>query len=264
MLGIIWKSGAMTLLVISISQIVSFSIHYSAGQPFTFFVFVMNSILPVLTAFPTSFYIFSQNAKLRRALNELKALHAELSRRAAIDGMTGVLNRDTFMEHLWEIRKKAPEGVLLLVDADHFKGINDRYGHAAGDLALATISQQLRAEIVPDSLLGRIGGEAFAVYLPRTSMESGVEIAEHYRKRIEQVDFRPIGRDRHQLTVSIGAAPVRPEIKLTDILREADQNLYEAKSKGRNRVVSPLDNKSTNRRPNLVVIPGRGRKLLDV
>ncbi|WP_245571877.1 GGDEF domain-containing protein [Microvirga subterranea] len=246
----------MTLAIVAVSQIVSFSIRYSSGQPFTWFVFMMNSILPTLTALPGSLYIFRQNARLQKALDDMTVLHKEVSRRATIDAMTGLLNRETFLTQLREIRRSAPDGVLLLIDADNFKAINDQYGHAAGDLALMIISDRLRHADSTSYLTGRIGGEEFAVYLPDTSMERGVEIAEQYRIQIERAEFKPDGEVRHRLTVSIGAAPVRPGTKVSDVMREADQNLYEAKSKGRNRTVSPLDHSPLRKRPNLVVIPG--------
>jgi diguanylate cyclase (GGDEF)-like protein len=261
--SIIWKSVAMTLAVVAVSQIVSFSVRYSSGQPFTLFVFVMNSILPLMTALPGSLFIFAQNARLKRALDDLSAAHEQLHRRATVDGMTGLLNRETFLERLRENRRTARDGALLLVDADHFKAINDRFGHAAGDLALGMIADVLRPQGLSSNLVGRIGGEEFAVYLPGTAMTSAVELAEGYRKQIERAEFKPDGQASHPLSVSIGVSPVRPDIRVSQSMREADQNLYAAKGRGRNRVVSSLNHQSLSGRPSLVVIPGSVRMTSD-
>jgi diguanylate cyclase (GGDEF)-like protein len=95
-------------------------------------------------------------------------------------------------------------------------------------------------------------------------MERGVERAENYRKQVEQTVFNPEGQGRHRLTVSIGVAPVRSTSRVSDVMREADQNLYEAKSKSRNCVVSPLNHERPMRRPDLVVISGESAGKPDV
>ncbi|WP_395446960.1 GGDEF domain-containing protein [Aminobacter sp. UC22_36] len=234
---IAFKASLITIAVIVVSQIVSFAIRYSAGQSFTAFVFAMNSILPILTAFPAGFLIFWQNEKLKRALAELSEAHTQLKAKATHDQMTGLLNREAFFEKSKQARRKSDSGALLLIDADNFKTINDTFGHLVGDEALKLISNALRSSIRDHDLVGRVGGEEFCVFLPAANQEEAAMIAERIRAEVEGLAFFPAEARPHRLTVSIGAVVSAGQQPTSQLMRLADRCLYEAKEKGRNRVV---------------------------
>lgn len=241
------------MIVVTVTQIFSFGIRYYSGQPFTFFVFLMNSIMPVLTAFPISIWVFLQQRKLAQALDALSLAHAELERRATFDAMTGVLNRETFLKRLADLRRNTDQGALLIIDVDYFKAVNDTYGHLVGDKALIAIAQEIGPILRSGDVVGRIGGEEFAVYLPGTDMESASAIAHRIRVRIQGVEFRPKGEALHPLSVSIGIGAVSPDRKVSEIMREADRRLYLAKERGRNSVVGPDEIVRDNAPPSSIV-----------
>lgn len=238
---VVWKitfrACLVTIAVIVASQIISFAIRYSAGQPFTAFVFAMNSVLPILTAFPAGFLIFWQNEQLKRALAELSEAHTQLKAKATHDQMTGLLNREAFFEKSKQARRKCDSGALLLIDADNFKNINDTFGHLVGDEALKLISNALRASIRGHDLVGRVGGEEFCVFLPATNHDEAASIAERIRAEVERLAFYPAEGRPHRLTVSIGAVVSTGKQPTSQLMRLADRCLYEAKEQGRNRVV---------------------------
>jgi diguanylate cyclase len=126
-------------------------------------------------------------------------------------------------------------GALLVVDADYFKGINDRYGHSNGDVALKLIAERLKEEVRANDLVGRIGGEEFGVFLPRVDAASALEIAERIRRAVAHSAFAPSGVPA-PISVSIGAAVFHGPISYERLFATADSLLYEAKYLGRNRV----------------------------
>lgn len=173
----------------------------------------------------------------RRALE--RELYKELS---YLDPLTGIHNRRHFDESLEaEIRKAARHKgslVLLMIDLDDFKLYNDRLGHQKGDEALKTIAQLFKATCRIYDIVTRYGGEEFAIIFPGASMENAMELAERVRQEVVDTPFDgehvlPGGR----LTVSIGAACFpRNAHAAADLLRCADQALYEAKSSGKNTI----------------------------
>ncbi|MBV9076672.1 MAG: diguanylate cyclase [Methylobacteriaceae bacterium] len=147
----------------------------------------------------------------------------ELRDLAARDGLTGLANRRAFDETLGG----APRGTLLLIDADHFKAINDRYGHVAGDECLRRLAAILRdAEVGAGGRAARIGGEEFALLLPEIAPEPARAVAEAIRTRVADAGGGP------PLSVSIGIASG----EAAGLRLAADRALYEAKARGRNRV----------------------------
>lgn len=236
-LTIILKSSLVTIAVVLVSQAVSFSVRSAAGQPFTAFVFAMNSILPVLTAFPASFVIFWQNERLRQALEELLRANQRLAHQATHDHLTGLLNRNGFLEAYKLGRQKNDAGALLLVDADNFKAINDTYGHEIGDEALLRMARAIQRPLGPDDAIGRIGGEEFCVFLPGADANAAYAMAEHIRREVEAITFRSNGGTPVPLAVSIGAVVTSRPQPASRLLRQADVCLYKAKNQGRNQVV---------------------------
>jgi diguanylate cyclase (GGDEF)-like protein len=129
---------------------------------------------------------------------------------------------------------------VLLVDADHFKQVNDRYGHAAGDSALQALVAALQSALRPGDLLGRLGGEEFVVILPESDETRAHAAAERLREKVAGVAF-VVQQDKVALCVSIGIALLGPDDDLVTLLRRADHAMYVAKRNGRNCVVGPRE-----------------------
>lgn len=181
-----------------------------------------------------------KRARLTRRLN---AMFEEGLRLSARDELTGVFARrylDTHLRRRFVAAKSAGSSMsVLMVDADRFKEINDRFGHNAGDIALQTIATRLCAAVRGGDLVGRIGGEEFLVVMPEATAAKAHAAGERICSAIaaEPVVF-PDGRSA-LLTVSIGAAEIDEDIATAaDLLRRSDAALYEAKRAGRNRVVT--------------------------
>lgn len=171
-----------------------------------------------------------------RDLSQRKAREADLERQAATDPMTGVLNRRAFQAQLADHRAQANgrQGALALFDLDHFKQINDNFGHHAGDNALLVFADILRANLRIEDVIGRLGGEEFAVLLPDLSPSAAHIACERVRDALQ--DTRIAATDTSfTVTVSIGVAHLDPEATSEAIFRQADTALYRAKSLGRNR-----------------------------
>jgi diguanylate cyclase (GGDEF)-like protein len=161
---------------------------------------------------------------------------------ALIDGLTGLANRSHFRDVFSQereryLRQKTPLS-LLVVDIDHFKRVNDRFGHDAGDMALCFIADILRLRIRQTDIAGRLGGEEFGVLLSGADIEYALRVAEMLRERVAQRAFRYHGQSI-PLSVSIGIAELgRDGMEFRTLFAKADERLYQAKAKGRNRVVS--------------------------
>jgi diguanylate cyclase (GGDEF)-like protein len=161
---------------------------------------------------------------------------------ADTDGRTGLTNSRAFDEAVQRrlaARSKTERAAVLMLDLDHFKDFNDRYGHPAGDEALRVFAQLLETSIRDQDVAARYGGEEFAVYLAGLGMTEAAEVAERVRERIETTII-PLGPGKTgRLTVSIGIASAPDDgADLVTLLRAADEALYRAKLAGRNRVVT--------------------------
>jgi diguanylate cyclase (GGDEF)-like protein len=175
--------------------------------------------------------------QLRHSLTELEDARAEAELRANTDDLTGAYNRRHFAQIASEsLASAADRSALLLIDADHFKQINDVYGHAVGDAVLAELADRLRSSITPDDHLARWGGEEFAVLLRGVSCEA--ELAERAERLRHAVSETPIEHEdiRILLTTSVGAVAAREGASLDALVERADACLYAAKYQGRNRV----------------------------
>jgi diguanylate cyclase (GGDEF)-like protein len=153
------------------------------------------------------------------------------------DAMTGALNRQAFQTDLDARRNQSDNraGSLLMLDLDHFKHVNDQYGHRAGDLVLQMFASTVAALLRRQDLLSRYGGEEFTVFLPETSVKDALPVAERIRRAVENMETLFDG-NRLKITVSIGIAPVNLSEGYEEALGAADQAMYFAKSRGRNRV----------------------------
>lgn len=172
-------------------------------------------------------------------LTEQRRSEDRLRLLAMTDPLTGVLNRRAFFENAKRERARStrPADVVtvLLLDADEFKGVNDRHGHEAGDATLQRIVAACRTEIRSSDIIGRFGGEEFAILLAASTAENGRVIAERIRERIAESGVQP---GAFTCTVSIGvAASASPYETIEEMINRADGALYRAKSQGRNVVV---------------------------
>jgi diguanylate cyclase (GGDEF)-like protein len=135
-------------------------------------------------------------------------------------------------------RRHVRELSFLMIDIDHFKKINDVHGHLAGDYVLKEVAKHMQQRIRRDEVLARYGGEEFAIILPETNLEGGLALAEGLREKIEQSRFVFQG-ETIRVTISAGAAMLDESDRAsTDLIRRADEKLYEAKRAGRNRVIA--------------------------
>jgi two-component system cell cycle response regulator len=169
--------------------------------------------------------------------------HETIFNMTITDGLTDVGNKKR-LDQL--VQKEIPRAVrhnrelsLLMVDIDHFKDVNDTYGHLAGDSVLRDLAGILQKRLRPDDELGRYGGEEFAAVLPETSLIGAVKIAEDLRKLVEEHAFIVEG-EQINVTVSIGAAALKPGMDAKAFFRAADEMLYKAKNSGRNKVCPSL------------------------
>ena len=165
-------------------------------------------------------------------LHRQRALQQTLSTLATTDMLTGLLNRRAFMARARRALEGEERGLLLLLDADHFKRINDQWGHGAGDAALIAIGAHLRAAMRPDDILGRLGGEEFAAFLPSASLGDAYPLGQRLCAPIV-VEGVP---DGFSVTLSAGAAGVCQGFTLDRLMALADRALYRAKAEGRARL----------------------------
>lgn len=169
----------------------------------------------------------------------MRASNQRLRHLAAHDGLTGVLNgrsyQDSCEQFIRLARRTGAPWSVLFVDLDHFKRINDQYGHAVGDQVLRAVSEQLKHSIRTSDLLGRVGGEEFSLFLPNTDQAGAARLAEAIRKAIEGLALSA-GETHLRISASIGVAAGCPGQSIFDIQRQADSAMYAAKAQGRNRV----------------------------
>ncbi|MEZ4337377.1 MAG: diguanylate cyclase [Sandaracinaceae bacterium] len=168
--------------------------------------------------------------------------HETIYNMTIVDGLTGINNKRYLMEALErEIprarRHQRPLSVVMF-DIDHFKSINDNYGHLAGDYVLKELATLVKGRLRPDDVLGRYGGEEFCAALPETNLPGAVSIAEDLRRRIEERRFVFEG-EVIPVTVSLGCSELDGEMDVLQLIKAADEKLYDAKRGGRNRVCPP-------------------------
>jgi diguanylate cyclase (GGDEF)-like protein len=166
--------------------------------------------------------------------------NSDLEAIAAIDFLTGIYNRREFetlaRAELARCQRYMRPLSVLLIDVDHFKAVNDRYGHAAGDGVLKNVVAIYRAEKRESDVLARLGGEEFIMMLPETTLSAAAQFAERLRRRVEHGSPAVYG-ESISVTVSIGLAGASIGASgIEELLRRADEALYEAKALGRNRV----------------------------
>jgi diguanylate cyclase len=184
------------------------------------------------------------SAKLKARTTEVNALTENLRRaqsEALLDSLTGLKNRRG-LERAVEDLQRDPPGLLgtalLLADIDHFKVVNDTYGHVLGDKVIRAVAHVLKSSIKGRDVAARLGGEEFAILLPQTSLTGAAAVAENIRGTVEQGRIsRPDGSEAiGQVTLSLGVAVAKPGDTLEALIERADAAMYTAKRAGRNRV----------------------------
>jgi diguanylate cyclase (GGDEF)-like protein len=167
--------------------------------------------------------------------------HEEIYRMTIVDGLTQVANKRYLLEFLdREISRSIRFGrplAIIMMDIDHFKEINDTFGHLAGDYILKEMCAHLSSLVGQEALLSRYGGEEFVVVLPETNLSTATTIAEKARQMVEQHGFMFAGTEI-PVTISLGAAELSPmSADPLNFIQAADERMYDAKRSGRNRVV---------------------------
>jgi len=166
------------------------------------------------------------------------AYHEEIYKMTIIDGLTGVFNKRYFLEALEREMSRAQRYgrplSILMFDIDHFKRVNDTYGHLAGDYVLQSLARLISTRARREEIFARYGGEEFVILLPETHKEGGMELAEQLRKRVASYSFIFEGEEI-PVTVSIGVATVTDGgLSESEFVKKVDERLYQAKSEGRN------------------------------
>ena len=177
------------------------------------------------------------------AVQENIALRRQFEQAALSDPLTGFRNRrwlDQTLPRIVQRHLHASEPLCVaMMDIDHFKQVNDAYGHAAGDAVLMQVGRLVRANLRPVDFAARIGGEEFALILPQTSLPGAISAVERLREAIANTKFKHDGRALSQVTVSLGLVELEKGVNPGQLLARADVALYAAKQSGRNRTEWP-------------------------
>lgn len=229
----------------AVATLTFFSMVMSAAMCWPFFVLlkiepatlhlmlVLSAAVPLVIAPLSLIPLLTVTAQLNEA-------RAELNRLASTDLLTGATSRSAFFELAaleWAraVRHNLPLSVLML-DVDHFKRINDGYGHAFGDKALAAVAGAVSASLRQTDTLGRYGGEEFIALLPMTNAEGARVLAQRILEQVRVLEVSSVDAQPVTVTISIGAATMRESVpELHSLVSLADQALYAAKSAGRDR-----------------------------
>ncbi|MFY3383079.1 sensor domain-containing diguanylate cyclase [Paracidovorax sp. MALMAid1276] len=178
-----------------------------------------------------------------RDVTQRKNLERELQRLATTDMLTGMANRRAFLEGAEQVyarsRANGEPLTLLMLDLDHFKSINDRFGHLEGDRALIAFAQAVKSQLRASDAVGRLGGEEFGVLLPLTTLTEGMEAASRILHSVRALELRDSAGQTYRITTSLGVSALRSSDRsLRDVLDRADQALYLAKHRGRDQIAS--------------------------
>ena len=178
-----------------------------------------------------------------RDVTQRKNLERELQRLATTDMLTGIANRRAFLETAESAYAHSCHSgeplTLLMLDLDHFKAINDRYGHLEGDRALVTFAQAVKSQLRASDAVGRLGGEEFGVLLPLTTLAEGLEAAHRILQSVRALQLNDDTGQAYRITTSLGVGAFRQNDRsLRDMLDRADQALYLAKHRGRDQIAS--------------------------
>jgi len=248
-IAVILAAGLSTLhaygVVLSTTESLAQSGRYEEVAYLSKLLFATGVLLATALFFGV-FFIYPLIRSQLKEENKLRAMTASLSARsltleqaALTDGLTGMQNRryfdDALKEYLGEFRRIGRPVGLMILDLDHFKQVNDTYGHDVGDVVLRAVADCLKDMTRYHDIVARLGGEEFAVVAPNMDSEMMVRFAERIRKAISGMAIVS-GNVRLKVTASVGLAVWDLKESPENLFRRADQHLYEAKNSGRNRV----------------------------
>jgi diguanylate cyclase (GGDEF)-like protein len=225
----------ITLMSVIFTQVIRFFILLLAHNDMSDPSRISSFISPLILAPVFSWFFVGQLLKV----NELEKQMREL---AAYDSMTNLYNRGSCLlaleSAIRQIKRTQTDLVILYIDIDHFKDINDTYGHDVGDIVIKHFANYLKSSLRESDIIGRIGGEEFLVGLPSLELEKGKAVAEKLRAGVVNNLILINDDTTIHVTISIGISIYRytEEINLREILKKADIALYNAKNSGRNRV----------------------------
>ncbi|RYH05265.1 MAG: GGDEF domain-containing protein [Alphaproteobacteria bacterium] len=230
--GRVWQRTAVVIGISSLlSLAVSEAIMLVLSRGMDLAGAVASMVLPIVLGGPAMFYMQLRSAQLAEANRKLEAL-------AATDWLTDCLNRRAFTTRVDAAlgNGSAERNALLVIDADHFKTINDRFGHHRGDEVLQLIAEAIRASVREGDLVGRLGGEEFGVFLHGANDIIAMHVGERIRKSINALFVRSDDIVQ-RLSVSIGGVTFEGAVGFAELFRVADTRLYEAKRLGRNQIL---------------------------
>ena len=205
------------------------------------------------------------DTRLATAINSIAGAFADTYDLATIDRLTGVANRQVLLADLFSEVERAsrydrPLSVAF-VDIDHFKAVNDTYGHASGDVVLRGVAQTIASNLRASDMVGRYGGEEFMLILTETDVEEGATLVEKLRTLVQRQRFPVDGNPELSVTISIGlVGGVGSKLRMESLVRDADAAMYSAKSLGRNQTyifAEPDDDARVPRAP--ISVAGRAR-----
>lgn len=241
--NVVYRTVAMTFLLFSILmalRMVATMSFTTIGQIYAP-VWIQSVSFMMFLIFATVWTLNYVVLNSERLNEELRAKEAELLEKATTDFLTGLSNKRAFDEfassEIKRSRRYSLPACLVLLDLDHFKKVNDTFGHAGGDKVLAEIGALLKRMTRQHDLVARVGGEEFGLLLTHTDIESGHAVAEAFRREIQQLDIKHAAI-KLNVTSSFGVAELRESDTLETLIERADQYLYQAKDEGRNRVIS--------------------------
>ncbi len=258
LLWIVYKQGILASLILAlIFSIITMYFTINSTGPFVIFsqretTIFLQEFVAILTIIPLFigallFEVKESNKKLidlnnileEKVKEKTKILlesNEKLTLLASKDALTNIYNRRMLNEYILQETKKSKRHKinlsLILLDIDHFKDINDKYGHKIGDEVLIEISSLLSKNIRQSDIFGRWGGEEFIILLPQTNIKNAYEVAESLRKKIEKHYFDKVGKT----TISLGVSMYNPKDNILDFIENADSAMYKAKYNGRNKV----------------------------
>lgn len=258
LLWIVYKQGILASLILAlIFSIITMYFTINSIGPFVIFsqretTIFLQEFVAILTIIPLFigallFEVKESNKKLKKLNNILEEKVREktkillesnekLTLLASKDALTNIYNRRMLNEYILQETKKSKRHKidlsLILLDIDHFKDINDKYGHKIGDEVLIEISSLLSRNIRQSDIFGRWGGEEFIILLPQTNIKNAYEVAESLRKKIEKHYFDKVGKT----TISLGVSMYNPKDGILDFIENTDSAMYKAKYNGRNKV----------------------------
>lgn len=225
----------ITLVALVMSLLITFAILLVTGNEMQPIIFIIAAVAPALISPLTSWHVVNLIIRVQK----LEEQHRKL---ATIDDLTGLLTRRAMLDQGEALLKLCQRNrqpfALAIQDLDKFKAVNDQYGHAGGDAVLKTFAAIMRRDMRASDLVGRLGGEEFAMALPGTSAEDAVHLLERVRLDTAAAKVTYL-EHRIQFTTSVGLAGARGLMveNFASLLKRADDALYQAKEHGRNQVV---------------------------